>query len=177
MTIHPAHSPLHLLEKDGTYIVTAGTYQKVHYFHTPERKNLLLNTLFDLASFHHWDLQAWAVLNNHYHFVAVCKNNPQSLRELLNDLHRETATVINRMDNCAGRKVWYQYWESHIDYQKSDLARLNYVQQNPVHHKLVVEAEDYPWCSAAWFAKRANSSFYNTVKSFKIDKVNVFDEF
>jgi putative transposase len=55
------------------------------------------------------------------------------------------------------------------------MARLNYVMQNPVHHGLVNDATHYPWCSANWFKEKTPLSFYQTVCSFKIDKVNVID--
>jgi len=33
------------------------------------------------------------------------------------------------------------------------------------------------WCSASWFARNAPPAFVNMVKSFKIDQVQVPDEF
>jgi putative transposase len=57
------------------------------------------------------------------------------------------------------------------------MARLNYVNQNPVKHGLVKCASDYTWCSASWFEKTASKPFNKAVSSFKIDKVNVIDDF
>jgi len=96
---------------------------------------------------------------------------------MLSKLHTTTAKELNRMDMKVGRRVWYQYWDGHITYQTSYFARLKYVHQNPVHHRVVENAENYPWCSAAWFAQRARPSFYRTVDSFKIDHVQVRDDF
>jgi len=53
------------------------------------------------------------------------------------------------------------------------LARLNYVNQNPVRHGIVPVAENYKWCSASWFAENAPPAFAKAVKSFKIDHVSV----
>ena len=55
--------------------------------------------------------------------------------------------------------------------------RLHYVHSNPVRHKLVEDATEYPWCSAAWFELNAESSFRRTVFSFNTDKVKVVDDF
>jgi hypothetical protein len=41
----------------------------------------------------------------------------------------------------------------------------------------VTNAEEYPWCSASWFARTARPSFVSTVRNMKIDRVKVFDEF
>lgn len=174
-TKHWAHSPLHLLDEQGTYMVTASTHQNAHFFHSPERKNLLTHTLFSLANKFGWQLQAWAILNNH--FIAISPENPQSLKQFVTELHRQTATILNRMDNTIGRKIWFQFWDSHITYQKSYLARLKYVHENAVHHKLVENAENYPWCSKSWFVLNTNSAFQNTVNSFKIDRISVIDDF
>jgi len=41
----------------------------------------------------------------------------------------------------------------------------------------VKAATDYPWCSAGWFELRANPATVRMVQSFKIDRVNVQDEY
>ena len=92
-------------------------------------------------------------------------------------MHPSIFSGNHRMDGTPGRRVWYQYFDSHITYQRSYLARLKYVHQHGVHHRLVGDAENYPWCSASWFARKAKPSFCRTVAGFKIDRVNVMDPF
>ncbi len=67
--------------------------------------------------------------------------------------------------------------ETHITHQTSLLARLRYVNENPVKHRLVSVATEYRWCSAGWFEASAPESFRKSVNRFKIDKVNVPDDF
>jgi len=31
-------------------------------------------------------------------------------------------------------ELWYEFWDTHLTFEKSWLARLNYVHQNPVKH-------------------------------------------
>jgi len=62
-------------------------------------------------------------------------------------------------------------------FEKSYLARLNYVHQNPVHHRLVPVANQYPWCSAAWFERTGSPAIVKSIYKFKIDQVKVYDEF
>jgi putative transposase len=158
-------------------MVTAGTYGKQPFFHAPERRDLLLDGLLAITAEHGWRLRAWAVLANHYHFVAHFSGKPSGLSRLLGKLHMLTAKAVNGMDGAPGRKVWFQFWDSHITYERSYLARLRYVHTNPVHHGLVARAEDYPWCSAAWFAQSASPAFVKTVGSFRTDSVNVHDDY
>ena len=65
------------------YIVTAGTYRKQRYFAVPGRLTMVLTTLFEQAERFGWLLQAWAVLPNHYHFVAQAPENVSSLPRML----------------------------------------------------------------------------------------------
>jgi putative transposase len=88
----------------------------------------------------------------------------------------QTARQLNLWDNTLGRKVWFQFWESRITFERSYLARLNYVHHNPARHG-VVPLADFRWCSASWFAENGPPAFVNTVNSFKIDGVNVPDDF
>src|SRR5262249_23545483 len=70
------HAPVHRLSENGIYIVTAGTLHKKHLFGSPTQRDLLERLLLAQAKKHCWDLEAWAVLSNHYHFVA--RGNPDS---------------------------------------------------------------------------------------------------
>jgi putative transposase len=96
---------------------------------------------------------------------------------MLGFLHEKTAKWINKLDDLAGRKVWHNFWETRLTYKKSYLARLNYVHQNPVRHKLVLVANQYPWCSAGWFERTASPAQVKTIYGFKIDKLKVLDDY
>jgi putative transposase len=99
------------------------------------------------------------------------------LRQALSKLHTLSAREINEADGQPGRKVWFQYFDSHITYTNSYLPRLKYVHHNPVHHGVVACAEHYPWCSASWFTRTAKPAFRATVESFKTDALRVVDNF
>ncbi|HTL52298.1 MAG TPA: transposase [Planctomycetota bacterium] len=171
------HAPRHSLGDHGTYMVTAATHKKLHHFKGDERLDLLMRLLLQTAQAAQWKLQAWAVFPNHYHFVALSPPDPKSLKNLISKLHMRTAKEINRQDETPGRKVWYQYWDSQITYERSYWARLNYVHQNAVHHGIAGLAENYRWCSAAWFSRVADRAFYKTVSEFKTDQLEIEDEF
>jgi len=100
-----------------------------------------------------------------------------SLGRLLGKLHERTAKWVNHADNSPGRKIWHNFRETQLTYEKSFFARLNYTHQNPVRHGLVAIANQYPWCSAQWFEREAPASLVNTVYRFKTDRVTVEDDF
>ena len=171
------HAPPHWLFEPGIYMVTTGTYLKQPHLNSPARLDFFLESLFKYAEEFQWALRAWAVLANHYHFIAASPGDPATLRKFLGKLHMKTAQELNRQDAMPGRKVWFQFWESHITFERSYLARLHYVHCNPAKHGVVDLAENYPCCSAAWFARNASPAFLATVKSFKTDQLEIPDDF
>ena len=159
-------------------MVTAGTHYKSHHLKSRKRLKHFSDLLLNLAEKYEWQLQAWAILSNHYHFIAKSPaEGKANLPTFLAQLHRESATFLNQLDATPGRKVWFNYFDTPLTYQKSYYARLNYVNNNPVKHGLVLVAKDYPWCSAAWFEKNTTPSFHKTISSFKTDSLKVIDDF
>ena len=171
------HAPIHKLSEHGTYIVTAGTYHKQHFFRGDERLDLLEGKLLELANQYGWQLEAWAVFSNHYHFVARAGVQAGVLKDMLSHLHAATALVINRLDKEAGRQVWHNFWDTELTIETSYLARLHYVHANAVKHRLVTVANQYRWCSAAWFERTATPAQVKTIYSFGLSRVRVFDNF
>jgi len=174
------HAPLHQLSERGVYFVTAGTYRKEHHFRGGVRFGVLQRGLLSVCQASQWQLEAWAVFSNHYHFVAQSPDrddSAQSLRAMLAELHFKTASWANKLDDARGRTVWQNYRDTVLTFERSYFARLNYVHQNAVRHGLVEDAREYPWCSAGWLEMSATPAQLATIESFKTDRVSVYDEF
>jgi len=171
------HAPPHRLGPAGVYMVTAGTYGKEHHFTGSDRLGYFHDLLLETVAEFQWQLEAWAVFSNHYHFLAEApREGSDSLRTLLRKLHSVSAKWVNAQDGTAGRKVWHNFMESHIITEKSHLARLHYVHANAVHHKLALVAHQYPWCSAAWFERHSTPARIKTVYGFPIDRLLSADQ-
>ena len=171
------HSPIHRLAAPGAYIVTGATHLKKPTFAGRQRLEFLCDLLLVLAEKYQWQLQAWAVFPNHYHFIALSPPEAGTLSSLTRHLHSLSTIQANRWDGTRGRKVWFQYWESQLTFHRSFLARLNYVHQNRVRHGLVLKASQYTWCSAGWFDRKADPAFLKTVTSFPTDRLDIPDDF
>jgi putative transposase len=120
------------------------------------------------------------VFSNHYHFIGHSPPeapDAASLSDMLSLLHVKTAGWVNRLDRTPGRQVWFNFRETRLTHQRSYLARLNYVHQNPVKHGLVQLANQYPWCSAAWFERTASPAIVKSIYRFKWDRISVQDDF
>ncbi len=171
------HAPVHRLADNAVYMVTAATLHKQHLFDAPEKLDLLEGLLLSLAKEAGWQIEAWAVFANHYHFVARGSPDAIHLGECIQRLHGASARELNRLDGVQGRRVWFNFWDTKLTSQSSYLARLNYVHQNAAKHGLVPVANQYRWCSATWFERVASAARVQTIYRFRIDRVNVYDDF
>jgi putative transposase len=170
------HAPPHRFGDAGVYFVTAGTYKKQPWLTSPASRDHFQQLLFELAREEACRLQVWCVLTNHYHLVASTDDGPQ-LEWMLTRLHTKSALDLNEFDRTPGRKVWLQFRDTQLTYERSWLARLRYVQENAVHHGIVRKATDYRWCSAAWFEERFDRAFVQTVSRMQIDALKVYADF
>ena len=168
---------MHKLTENVVYFVTGATVHKKNLFSDAQRLNLLESQLLELANQYRWHIEAWAVLANHYHLVARGNPNSVNLGKYLKHLHSNTARELNRLDGQEGRKVWHNFRDTQLTFETSYLARLNYVHQNAVKHGLVQVANQYRWCSAAWFERVATPAMVQTIYSFKTEEVQVDDDF
>ncbi|MDZ4859922.1 MAG: hypothetical protein SGI88_13165 [Candidatus Hydrogenedentes bacterium] len=144
------HAPVHQLSESGTFFVTASTYNQEQHFRGAERLAILQRGLIKVTQKYGWRVEAWAVFSNHYHFVAhspIEEETAASLSNISMELHSKLALWVNRLDDAKGRRVWYNFRETQLTYEKSYLARLNYVHQNAVKHGLVAVANQYDWFS------------------------------
>ena len=174
------HAPEHRLSTRGTYFVTASTYLRRHHFAGKERLAVLHRGLLTVAAEFGWRLEAWAVFSSHYHFVGHSpeeKDTAENLSEMLSVLHEKTGKWINKLEGTEGCKIWHNFRETRLTYEKSYFARLNYTHQNAVKHGLVQVANQYPWCSARWFERTASPAQVQTIYRFKSDRLNVYDNF
>jgi len=132
--------------------------------------------LFTLAKSYYCELQAWTLFSNHYHLVVI-SDVGEALQEMLARFHSDAAKALNAFDGVSGRRVWYQFWDTQLTFEKAWLARLKYTHENAVKHGVVSNAKAYRWCSAAWFEENARPSLVKTLQNVKIDRVNVYDDF
>ena len=170
------HAPPHLFEPNCIYMITSGTYHKQHLFNTRNKLQMLLDVIFYVIKFRKWELRAWAIFSNHYHLITKSPHEG-SIKRLVQHIHTESARKLNEVDGCHGRQVWFQYWDKCITFEKSYYPRLNYVVNNPVHHKLVPVARAYPFCSASWLESKVPNGFQKKVASFKCERLAEPDEF
>jgi len=170
------HNPPHLFQPSVSYMVTGAMKHKEPLLNTDDKKGKLCELLFERASILEWQLEAWSVLPNHYHFIARAPKNANTLSMLIRSLHSLSARYINSIDHRPGRQVWWNYWDRCIRDEASYLSMLHYVHMNPVKHGITHIAEDYPFCSYRWFMDHAESEFRKRVQDQPVDRLLDYDQ-
>ena len=171
------HNPPHYFVSNAMYMVTGAILYNKHLLNDDKHKTLVLNNLLERAAYWKWELEAWAILENHYHFIAQAPENALTLEKLIRQVHSKSAVELNKLDNTPGRKIWHNYWDTCITHETSYYARLHYIHLNPVKHGLVMNAEEYPFSSYHWFLEKADEPFQHVVMNQPIDRVDIFDNF
>ena len=159
------------------YIVTGAILYNQHLLSENKRKEFVLHTLLERAKLLNWNLQTWAILDNHYHFIGQAPESPMTLEKLIRQVHSITAIQINRWGNTPGRQVWGNYWDTCLTYERSYLAGLHYVNMNPVKHGATKHPINYPFCSYRWFIEQGDEALKQQVFAQPIDRVKISDNF
>jgi putative transposase len=169
------HAPPHRLGSAGVYFLTARAREERHLLAEDSMKDWFEETFLHIAGENGWKMEAWAILSNHYHFVAhvpQSADGAESIRKGVTKLHSHTTKELNNREGITGRtRLWQNFRETHLTHQASYLARLNYVHQNAVHHGLVLKASDWKWCSALRFKKEVRPAWVKTIASFRYDEI------
>jgi putative transposase len=120
-----------------------------------------------------WTIEAWCVLSDHYHFIARSPPNASVLSQFIRTNHSTTARYVNKIDKKPGRKVWWNYWDTCITYEKSYFARLRYIHLNALKHGFVENPEEYLHSSYSWFIDKSTAVMKNLVLTAPIDQLDV----
>ncbi len=175
--IEGRNSPPHYFAPDSIYMITACTYQRARHLTEARTKEYFLEILFKLVHRLQWELEAWVVLDNHYHLIVRVEDGYYRITQLIRPLHSITAKYVNKIDGTVGRKVWQNYWDTVISFESSFLARLQYVHYNPVKHGLVKDPIEYAYSSYRWFMKNALSEVKSRIQDVRFDRVDIRDDF
>ena len=150
------HHPFHFYRDDTIYFVTARIIEKIKFFSTREKKEILRGTLKDVLKRYGYKLYAWVILDNHYHLL-IKANKGDDLKFFVRDLHSLSAKRLNELENQAGRKIWFQYWDRCIRDEKDFFKHFNYIHHNLVKHgyfKWQEEILGSPFCSYRQWADK-----------------------
>jgi putative transposase len=167
------HTPAHLLRAGAYYLLTGATYHHQQHLSTAARKSAWLNAFTFASSRYGWTTKAWVVLSNHYHvLVQAPADGAENLAKFVASYHKFTAARWNEQDRQAGRKVWWNYWDTCLATEVAFRSRWNYVHWNPVKHGLVVRPDDYEFSSYRQFYTAAPEAVRGFEQRYAWDQIS-----
>ncbi|MEG4045369.1 REP-associated tyrosine transposase [Microcoleus sp. Pol17_C1] len=129
---YPAHSPPHPVQNSEFYHLTVSYFEHKSRINTQERRQQLLDIIFDSFISNGIEINAWVVLPNHYHLL-VHHINMSQLSVLFRSIHGPLARQWNLEDNLTG-KVWHSFSDRAIRSERHYYTTINYIHYNPVKH-------------------------------------------
>ena len=187
------HNPPHLFVKGAKYFITTATYKKKRFLKKSGVKERLLLSLQKEFYKHNWKIEDWVILDNHYHLMANAPQEAETLPSIIKKVHRFAALWIKKnfdlesINNVNGAPTWsvkpksekifYNYWDTCITFEKSYFARLNYIWYNPVKHGYVKSPDQ--WEFGSYFLRYKEDSKYiqKLHDKYPFDKLNINDNF
>jgi len=144
----PWHRPPHRASERSRYHVTAACYEhRPHIGSTPDRMQQFCNTFLAIFSRRQVLVHAWCVLPNHYHVLVETSDILGVLGDL-GRMHGRLSFEWNGTENARGRQVWCGAAERYMRNDPHFWATINYIHNNPVHHRYVERWQDWPFSSA-----------------------------
>jgi REP element-mobilizing transposase RayT len=108
---------------------------------------LLMESIrYSAEQLRYFDLQAFAIMPNHVHLLALPRVSP---RRFMQTLKGYTARQANHLSQRAGQPSWQIESYDHAVREPPESQRIRaYIENNPVKAGLAARAEEYPWSSA-----------------------------
>jgi len=116
---------------------------------------------------YHWILDDWVFLDDHYHIML--RSDPEgktTIAKIINNFHKFLGLCLRKeYDNSIkSGKLFNNYWDTCLTYERSFLCRLNYIYYNPVKHGYVKKPEDYTFGSFYYRVQDEREYLYNLRK-------------
>jgi putative transposase len=162
------HRPPHVFIDNAKYFITSRTVNWVQILDNDNKKQVLYECIFKALEEYNYICDSWVILSNHYQLVIDVKAS-KSLPLFIKKINGSSSRLLNKIDNCQGRKVWDQYWDKILDNDKSYWTHINYNHHNPVKHGYVSKMGAYKWSDFNEHIKKyGEESVYERFESYPI---------
>jgi REP element-mobilizing transposase RayT len=138
----------HPLLDRHAYFVTTTTAERARIFRDPQVANLFIEGLLTLRDELGFLLLSYVVMPEHVHLIVI-PGPTVALPRIMQHIKGRFARRFNEGAGAKG-KVWQpRYYESIMRDERSLLAAVEYIEQNPVKAGLAPDASQYPYSSAS----------------------------
>lgn len=127
------------------HITQRGNYrQKV--FEKREDYIKYINWINEYSKKYGIQIQAYCLMNNHVHFIAI-PNNKDSISKTFDYTHMRYSQYKNIEKKASGH-LWQGRFYSCVLDERHEIEAMRYIERNPVRAKLVKKAWEWEWTSA-----------------------------
>ena len=127
--------------------ITQRGVRRSDIFLEPEDRQVYGRLLVAACEQYSMTIQAYCWMTNHVHLIAV-PTYETSLTFVMRDASGLYAVYFNSKYGFSGH-LWQARFYSCVMDEDHVWSAIRYVERNPVRAKMVSEAENYPWSSAA----------------------------
>ncbi len=133
--------------KEGTFFVTADTWQRRSLFASCHFAELFLDVLYSYRAQSKYALHEFVLMPDHFHLIITTGEHVQLDRAV--QLIRGGFSHRARTELNSTIEIWQPGFTDHLILEEEDYENhRRYIHQNPVKRGLVEEAEEYPYSSA-----------------------------
>jgi putative transposase len=128
--------------REGTFFVTAITYNRRRMFQVPRNAEMFIETLQRYRAAGGFRLHAFVVMPDHVHLLLT--TNGKTISQVMN-------LIKGGFSRQIGSKVpmWQRGFADHVVMDRRHFeSRRDYIHANPVRARLVEAADLYPYSSA-----------------------------
>jgi putative transposase len=124
----------------GTFLITSVAHDRRRIFKVDATARLFLEILQRYRTQALYKLHAFVVMPDHIHLLLTTENLPKAMKHIRGGFSYHLASKL---------EVWQpDYDDRQIFNEKEYLNARDYIHQNPVRARLVVNAEHFPYSSA-----------------------------
>lgn len=145
--------------KGAIYHVIIRGNNKKFIFENPKHKSFILKQLREYKEILDFDLLAYVIMNNHYHFII--RTNKSSISEVMFFINNALGKYLCRELNWSGHIFEKRYTCKLVSSDSYLIWLLRYIHRNPIRAGLCTNLNDYRW-SSHYFYMMGLNSFVNT---------------
>ncbi len=130
---------------DGTYFITASTFEKQPLLQSTRMAELFINVLFHYQKQKRYFLHEFVVMPNHFHLLIT----PMVTLEKSIQFVKGGFSYRAKKELGFAGEIWQTSFYDHRVRDASEYARFrHYIHMNPVRRGLAVMPEEFPYGSA-----------------------------
>jgi putative transposase len=148
----------------GTYFFTLVTYQRQKLFSTPQTIDLLRQAFRTVKTRYPFTIDAIVILPDHLHWIWTLPPDDadfsQRWRLIKTEFSRHCPDEFKHFPNKSRiskgeQAIWQRrFWEHQIKDETDFTKHVEYINLNPVHHKLVAAPKDWEYSSFLRYVDR-----------------------